>query len=127
MSRADISYAVRNPHNATRIDVLASVVEQRVEQLVISGEIPGGLEGLEDGSGDAVRHAAFMCAVTRLVGADEAEVVGTNHEDVENNPDARRAMDLANNAVGRRLGTETKGDCVKAAAAALPQLSVIKR
>jgi hypothetical protein len=28
----------------------------------------GGLEGLEDGQGDAVRHAAFMCAVTRLIG-----------------------------------------------------------
>lgn len=72
MSRADIAYASRHPYAASRINVIGSVIEQRVAQMAITGEIPGGLEGIEDGPGDAIRHAAFMCAVTRLVGAEEA-------------------------------------------------------
>ncbi|HBR95785.1 MAG TPA: hypothetical protein DD979_00190 [Gammaproteobacteria bacterium] len=78
------------------------------------------IPGAEDGHNDAMRHAFFNAALTEAFGVEFANDFGTAHEGVVNNPAAREAMDLYNNALGRRIATENPE-------ASLPELADLIR
>ena len=69
------------------------------------GFVPGG----EDGHNDAFRHAYWNALMTSRFGEGFAEAFGTAHEGVPGNPADREAMDLHNNALGRRIALENPG------------------
>jgi Domain of unknown function (DUF6973) len=61
---------------------------------------------LENGPGDAFRHALWSYKLTRTLGAERAKAFTDSHE--ISNPNSRdvRLMDLYNNSVGRRLAAD---------------------
>lgn len=67
---------------------------------------------LEDGNGDAFRHAFWNCLMNKSIGSDMAKRWGDAHESgVPNNPPLKEAMDLFNNRIGRGISiTSTVGD-----------------
>lgn len=72
-------------------------------------------ESLTDGEGDAVRHCFWAAIMARVLGPEMAQTILDNHEAPAPNP-----MDLHNNSVGVRLGsdpavTDLWGTCRKAA------------
>lgn len=62
----------------------------------------------EDGRGDALRHLLWQGAVQQGQGTVPAVLSGYGHELGLNMSDPATEMDLANNALGRQLGEETK-------------------
>ncbi|MEQ8272553.1 MAG: hypothetical protein RMA76_40795 [Deltaproteobacteria bacterium] len=62
-----------------------------------------GLDGLGGGDADAFRHAYWNAIMTRRAGAEFADAFATAHETGSDTPEADQAMDLHNNAVGRRI------------------------
>ena len=69
-----------------------------------------GLPGGRNGPQDAFRHCHWSCRMTRVIGVDQARMVGDLHEVCGRNPEAERVMDLNNNAAGRVLGSGS-GNC----------------
>jgi len=67
--------------------------------------VPG--TGHNDAS-DAVRHAYWSALNARDVGEFIAISVGEMHEDEPNQPKEEREMDLYNNSVGVKIGTENE-------------------
>lgn len=59
-----------------------------------------------DGHNDAFRHSYWNALMTKRYGADFTENFTNAHEGAPGNPADREAMDLYNNAVGRRIATE---------------------
>ena len=55
-------------------------------------------------SADAFRHAYFSALLARDMGVDNAQELTDAHEAYGDNPAGERQMDLANNAVGIRIG-----------------------
>lgn len=64
---------------------------------------------LHNGRGDAFRHAYWNALMTRHLTSFFAELFATAHEDSPGQPAAERAMDLHNNAEGRRIGMVNPG------------------
>jgi hypothetical protein len=62
--------------------------------------------GAEDGHNDAFRHACWNAMMTSRFGEDFAVSFGTAHEARPGNQASREAMDLFNNALGRRIATQ---------------------
>ncbi len=62
-----------------------------------------GLDGFGGGEADAFRHAYWNAIMTRRTDAEFAEAFATAHETGSDTPEADQAMDLHNNAVGRRI------------------------
>ena len=61
---------------------------------------------LHNGKGDAFRHCYWSALMTRHLGEAQAKIFGDLHENSElEQPQEERAMDLANNASGRAIGT----------------------
>lgn len=61
------------------------------------------IKGGEDGHNDAFRHTYWNALMTKQFGKDFAEAFATAHEGVPGNPADKEAMDLYNNAQGRRI------------------------
>ena len=55
---------------------------------------------------DAHRHVTWSFLLTKLFGAEFAQIVTDAHEMKDGNTDDERAMDFHNNAIGRRLALE---------------------
>ena len=93
-------------------------VQDRVAALVdqSNGEL-GDPSGMWNGVGDALRHAAASCEMSKEFGATTARTVLSNHENDESQPIGEQRMDARNNAVGQRLAKEG-GDCLDAAVGA---------
>ena len=62
--------------------------------------------GLEDGHGDAYRHALWNAVMTRELGEDFTRAFTNAHEGVPGNPADKEAMDLYNNEVGRNIAMQ---------------------
>jgi hypothetical protein len=63
-------------------------------------------KGLEDGHGDAYRHAMWSAGITRALGAEFSEAYTNAHEAVPGNPADKEAMDLYNNEVGHQIALD---------------------
>ena len=64
---------------------------------------------LEDGPGDAFRHAYWSALMARELGSSLAKYVGDQHENLQGGNDPKKqAMDLHNNDLGRRIASEHK-------------------
>src|SRR5690606_16625811 len=81
-----------------------------------SGEF-GTHEGLHNGSGDALRHAAASCQLTRDTDRARARDVLANHENDPGQSVGEQRMDARNNAVGQRLAA-ADGECLNLAVTA---------
>jgi len=69
------------------------------------------VEELRDGYiGNAALHAYWSCLVTQAYGSDWAKAIGNAHESFPKNPCEHQSMDLHNNAIGRKLGSQSD-DC----------------
>jgi hypothetical protein len=118
---SEIAYAQDKPFRAYTAFRVAERIFNIVEDMASAGEIHGGVAGLEDGPADAIRHAAWSCHLAMLWGEDEALIITGNHEDPQpasEEGQSRKEMDMANNAVGARLGARQRprdGNCVRAA------------
>jgi hypothetical protein len=62
-----------------------------------------------DGHVDAYRHILWNARLTMLFGSAWTKVYCTAHEKVPGNPAQREAMDLYNNALGRRIANQNPG------------------
>ncbi|MET0090926.1 MAG: hypothetical protein ABW068_13100 [Candidatus Thiodiazotropha sp.] len=65
--------------------------------------------GLEDGHGDAFRHALWNAFMTRDLGESFTASFTNAHEGVPGNPADKEAMDLYNNEVGRAIALSHPG------------------
>jgi hypothetical protein len=65
--------------------------------------------GMEDGHGDAVRHATWNAVMTQEMGFEFAQTFANAHEGLPGNPADKEAMDLYNNEVGRQIALENPG------------------
>ncbi|NRA65433.1 MAG: hypothetical protein HRU19_13180 [Pseudobacteriovorax sp.] len=68
--------------------------------------------GIEDGFGDAYRHALWNAMMANDLGAETAAEIGDGHENFPGNDDLKKEMDLHNNQLGRDVQkelTETLG------------------
>ncbi|KAF2432311.1 hypothetical protein EJ08DRAFT_648359 [Tothia fuscella] len=62
-----------------------------------------------NGKGDAFRHCYWNALMTIHMGEGKAKIFGDMHENgTPNNPPREKAMDLANNARGRSVGTSER-------------------
>ncbi|MEU4315872.1 hypothetical protein [Nocardia sp. NPDC024068] len=61
-------------------------------------------DSVDDGHGDAFRHAYWNALMAQRFGPDWTEIYGTAHEKSGGNPPNREAMDLFNNQLGREIG-----------------------
>lgn len=68
-------------------------------------EYPGEISN--DKKGDAMRHCYWSGTMTRSIGANDAKIIGDNHEYGTGNPNE---YDLHNNAVGREIGALSGSD-----------------
>ena len=59
---------------------------------------------VDDGHGDAFRHAYWNALMAQRFGPEWTEMYGTAHEKSGGNPPNREAMDLFNNQLGRQIG-----------------------
>jgi len=59
-----------------------------------------GLPGLHNGPADAFRHCLWSCDMSRAIGADNARLIGDNHEAWGGGPVGETQMDLFNNRAG---------------------------
>jgi hypothetical protein len=69
------------------------------------------LPGWQSGPADAFRHITASAEATRRYGADTAEFLGNTVEnvgDIGGQKPSERKMDIHNNAIGRRIGSEAK-------------------
>lgn len=62
-------------------------------------------DSVDDGQGDAFRHAYWNALMAQRYGPEWTEMYGNAHEKVGGNPPNREAMDLFNNELGREIGT----------------------
>jgi RHS repeat-associated protein len=117
----EIEYAQDNPLRAYTAFKVADRIFGIVKDLAEAGDIYGGVAGMEDGPADAIRHAAWSCHLAMLWGESEALIITGNHEDPEPASEegkSKKEMDMANNAVGARIGARQRprdGNCVRAA------------
>jgi hypothetical protein len=118
LTGADIGFATRHPLTAMRANSIVDQAAATVRQLAEQRAIPGGVRGLHNGPGDAVRHAAASCQMTREFGEARAKEIGDNHEEGSSNSEGEQAMDQHNNAVGRGLAGQ-RGSCMDNAVSAL--------
>lgn len=61
-------------------------------------------QSVDDGHGDAFRHAYWNALMAQRFGPEWTEMYGTAHEKSGGNPPNREAMDLFNNQLGREIG-----------------------
>ncbi|REC61786.1 hypothetical protein DRF65_13690 [Chryseobacterium pennae] len=61
---------------------------------------------LENGKGDAFRHAFFSALNRTMFGVDQAKLLGDAHENIPQNP-LNKQMDLHNNEIGRAYDVYT--------------------
>lgn len=66
-------------------------------------------DSLQNGRGDAFRHAYWSAMMAQSRGANLAEQYGNAHEDFPGNRTPVRNMDLHNNGVGRQIGVDNPG------------------
>lgn len=63
---------------------------------------------LEDGPGDAFRHAYWAALMARSFGPEKSKEFTDAHESGARNSPEQRKMDLHNDAAGRALGPSTE-------------------
>lgn len=100
-------YAVTHPFNAAYILAARSKAYQRAEELFEAWT-------LEDGAGDAFRHAFAAAMLARDIGVTDAYRVTDMHEDIPGNPYNKKTMDLFNNRQGVLIYQEAQkhlNDC----------------
>ncbi|MGI5219767.1 DUF6973 domain-containing protein [Nocardia sp. CA-290969] len=61
-------------------------------------------QSVDDGHGDAFRHAYWNALMAQRFGPEWTEMYGISHEKSGGNPPNREAMDLFNNQLGREIG-----------------------
>ena len=120
-TQADLIHATSGYSQALdvwRAARLRETMNGRVGDLILrgSGEF-GTLEGLHNGTGDALRHAAASCQLTRDTDRPRARQVLVNHENDPDQSVGEQRMDARNNAVGQRLAG-ADGDCLDLAVSA---------
>ncbi|WP_157226614.1 DUF6973 domain-containing protein [Gordonia soli] len=76
---------------------------QRIENEAKAAAAARFPEELDDGKGDAFRHAYWNALMTKTFGADWARQYATAHEGLGGQPAHREAMDLYNNETGRKV------------------------
>lgn len=85
-----------------RVKQVAYLINAQTAEASAEALYPG--PGLEDGKGDAYRHALFSVLNTRTIGIDLAKRLGDAHEEMLNPSNLQRnqqLMDLHNNQMGR--------------------------
>jgi hypothetical protein len=121
----DLWFTLANPRIANRADNIVTEMSRATRQLALTTAVPGGVGGLTDGPGDAVRHAASSCQMAREFGQSVAEEIGNNHESGSGNTDKAHEMDRHNNEVGRGLAGR-EGSCLDNAVAAVHTPGVLR-
>lgn len=94
--------ALRNYFDVGALRARASELGNQIAQEVGSG-------GHND-PGDAARHMAMMALLARRFGETPAKLAGYAHEALNPNFRPEFKMDVANNAIGARLGASAKSD-----------------
>jgi RHS repeat-associated protein len=115
-SQSETKFIFDHPRAAWRANGIVRRAHGQAFRMASTGRIPGGVEGMHNGPGDAVRHATGMCELTRALGAQTAEAIGNNHEQ-DDSPAGEKRMDQHNNAVGRRIASQ-RGTCIDNAVSA---------
>lgn len=98
---------IRYPLSALQVNKAKNIAVNQTE-------IKFGYNGLGDRS-DAFRHGLWNAEMTVLIGAEKAELFATAHEDKDLNGNEsdgyskieHKNMDLHNNEVGRRIGSDS--------------------
>jgi RHS repeat-associated protein len=116
-TRSEFLFILRHPLLAWRANRIVGAADLEARKLAELHVIPGGVRGLHNGPGDAIRHASAICTISREFGTPVAREIGTNHEQ-DNSPVAEKKMDLHNDEVGIRLASR-KGPCTDNAVRAL--------
>lgn len=93
MTNDEVWYAAANPLNAYYINAARTKAYERSRALFQAWT-------LEDGIGDAFRHAFASAMLARDIGVQEAYAVTDMHEAIPNNPYDKKTMDLYNNHQG---------------------------
>lgn len=91
------------------LGLVRSALAARTAQDAFGDARQSGLPGAHNGPQDAFRHCVWQCRMTEGFGVRSAQVIGDEHEnagDRGRQPGTERAMDLANNAVGRQCGQQ---------------------
>ncbi len=99
LTPAEKSYLIQHPW---QIDEIWEAAQTALAEA--RSRFPGA--GLHNGSGDAFRHCYWSALLARDIGPSGAFEFTTAHEAYSSNPAGERAMDLANNAVGIRIGRD---------------------
>lgn len=91
--------------NALRHPLLALEFKKNADR---ASEMTKDLPGQRNGYGDAIRHCLWSAMNQMDAGKDSkvAKEFGDGHENVPNNPEREKKMDLHNNSVGYELGKQ---------------------
>ena len=64
-----------------------------------------GLTGARNGEQDAYRHCVATGEISRLTNETTANLAGLYHEITHPNPENERSMDIHNNSIGAKIGS----------------------
>lgn len=91
------------------LEPVRAALAARTAQQAFGDAQQSRLPGPHNGPQDAFRHCAWQCRMTEEFGVRMAKKIGDEHEnagDRQRQPRSERAMDEANNAVGRECGQQ---------------------
>lgn len=106
LTESEKKLVIRYPFDALKVNNAKNIAISQTENKF-------GKNGLGDRS-DAFRHGMWNAEMTILIGSEKAELFATAHEDKDVSgtesdgftKEQHKNMDLHNNAVGRKLGSE---------------------
>ena len=116
-----VGYAMQHPVNAVKVG-LSEFPGFGLSNIASNFEVnlrnEAGFTKNEGSQGNAYRHTLWQSMITRDMGVEHAKRIGNAHEDntdinpmqhiYKNLKDADNAVDLLNNAIGRRIGINNK-------------------
>lgn len=102
LTPAEKLYLMTHPHHV-------GIIQEIRDKASIEASRLFPREGQHNGEGDAFRHCFASALLARDLGAQNARTFTNAHEAYSANPPRERAMDLHNNGVGIRIGTNREG------------------